>query len=119
VQGHDRARRERDDELSTDHPLRQLLGLASRVGGYAGCAWPGSAWPVVHHGAQAGDSDSILQYGPIAAWEASAAGAHREAAAHLRLVLDQHPILEPRAEAELWEGFVIENFPSTSRPPTR
>ncbi|MFI7706038.1 ATP-binding protein [Nonomuraea sp. NPDC049480] len=65
---------------------------------------------VVHHAAQAGDSAVILQYGPIAAQEASAAGAHREAAAHLRLVLDQHPILEPRAEAELWEGFAIECY---------
>jgi DNA-binding CsgD family transcriptional regulator/tetratricopeptide (TPR) repeat protein len=65
---------------------------------------------VVHHAAQAGDTDAILQYGPIAAREASAAGAHREAAAHLRLVLDQHPTLDPRAEAELWEGFAIESY---------
>jgi DNA-binding CsgD family transcriptional regulator/tetratricopeptide (TPR) repeat protein len=65
---------------------------------------------VVHHAAQAGERDVILQYGPIAAREASAAGAHREAAAHLRLVLDHHPLLEPPAEAELWEGFAIESY---------
>ncbi|GAA3588755.1 AAA family ATPase [Nonomuraea rosea] len=65
---------------------------------------------IVHHAAEAGDTAVILQYGPIAAREASAAGAHREAAAHLRLVLDQHPILEPRAEAELWEGYAIECY---------
>jgi DNA-binding CsgD family transcriptional regulator/tetratricopeptide (TPR) repeat protein len=65
---------------------------------------------VVHHAAQAGDTDVILQYGPIAAKEASAAGGHREAAAHLRLVLDQHPILPPRAEAELWEGLAVESY---------
>jgi DNA-binding CsgD family transcriptional regulator/tetratricopeptide (TPR) repeat protein len=65
---------------------------------------------VMHHAAQAGESAVILRYGPIAAREASAAGAHREAAAHLRLVLDQHPILEPRAEAELWESFAIECY---------
>jgi DNA-binding CsgD family transcriptional regulator/tetratricopeptide (TPR) repeat protein len=65
---------------------------------------------VMHHAAQAGDTDAILHYGPIAAREASAAGAHREAAAHLRLVLDQHPILEPRAEADLWEGYAIECY---------
>jgi DNA-binding CsgD family transcriptional regulator/tetratricopeptide (TPR) repeat protein len=65
---------------------------------------------VVHHAAQAGDTDVILHYGPIAAREASAAGAHREAAAHLRLVLDQHPIIDPRAEAELWEGFAVESY---------
>jgi DNA-binding CsgD family transcriptional regulator/tetratricopeptide (TPR) repeat protein len=65
---------------------------------------------VIHHAAQAGDSDIILRYGPIAAREASAAGAHREAAAHLRLVLDQHPILDPRTEAGLWEDFAIESY---------
>jgi DNA-binding CsgD family transcriptional regulator/tetratricopeptide (TPR) repeat protein len=65
---------------------------------------------VVHHAVQAGDTGIILQYGPIAAREASAAGAHREAAAHLRLVLDQHPILDPRAEADLRESLAIESY---------
>jgi DNA-binding CsgD family transcriptional regulator/energy-coupling factor transporter ATP-binding protein EcfA2 len=65
---------------------------------------------VVHHAAQAGDSDLIVQYGPAAAREASAAGAHREAAAHLRLVLDQHPVLDPATEAELWERYAIESY---------
>jgi DNA-binding CsgD family transcriptional regulator/tetratricopeptide (TPR) repeat protein len=65
---------------------------------------------VVHHAAQAGDRDVILQYGPVAAREASAAGAHRAAAAHLRLVLDQHATLDPRAEAELREGFAVESY---------
>jgi DNA-binding CsgD family transcriptional regulator/tetratricopeptide (TPR) repeat protein len=65
---------------------------------------------VVHHAAQAGESDVIVQYGPVAAREASAAGGHREAAAHLRLVLDQHPILDPQAEAELWESYAIESY---------
>ena len=31
----------RDDELAPDHPLRQLLGLASGRRGCAGCGWPG------------------------------------------------------------------------------
>jgi hypothetical protein len=65
---------------------------------------------VVHHAAQAGDSDVILQYGPMVAREASAAGAHREAAAHLRLVLDQQPLLDPRTEADLRESFAIESY---------
>lgn len=65
---------------------------------------------VVHHAAQAGDSAAILHYGPIAAEEAAAAGAHRQAAAHLRLVLDQHPILAPRVEADLWERLAIESY---------
>jgi DNA-binding CsgD family transcriptional regulator/tetratricopeptide (TPR) repeat protein len=65
---------------------------------------------VVHHAAQAGDAAVIVGYGPIAAREASAAGAHREAATHLRLVLDQHPALDPPAEADLWETFAIESY---------
>src|SRR5262245_286796 len=65
---------------------------------------------VVHHAAQAGDSDVIVRHGPIAAREAVAAGAHREAAAHLRLVLDQQRILEPRTEADLQESFAIESY---------
>jgi DNA-binding CsgD family transcriptional regulator/tetratricopeptide (TPR) repeat protein len=65
---------------------------------------------VVHHAAQAGDRDAILAHGPVAAREAAGAGAHREAAAHLRLVLDQHPVLTPRAEADLWEQLAIESY---------
>ncbi len=65
---------------------------------------------VVHHAAQAGDRDALLRYGPVAAREAADAGAHREAAAHLRQVLDQHPVFAPRDEAELWEQFAIESY---------
>ena len=65
---------------------------------------------VRHHAAQAGDSDAVIEHGPAAAREAAAAGAHREAAAHLRLVLDQHPVLAPRAEADLWEALAIESY---------
>ena len=42
---------------------------------------------IVHHAAQAGDSDAIVGYGPAAARDAAAAGAHREAVAHYRLVV--------------------------------
>jgi DNA-binding CsgD family transcriptional regulator len=71
---------------------------------------------LVHHAAQAGDSGTIVTYGPIAAREASAAGAHREAAAHLRLVLDQRPTIDPVAEADLWESLAIEYY--TTNAPT-
>ncbi len=65
---------------------------------------------IMHHAVQAGDTDVIVRYGPIAAREASAAGAHREAAAHLRLVLEQHPTLDRSAEADLWEALAIESY---------
>ncbi|GAA0957208.1 AAA family ATPase [Virgisporangium aurantiacum] len=65
---------------------------------------------VVHHAAQAGDSDVVVVYGPVAAREAAPAGAHREAVAHLRLVLDQHPVLDRAAEADLWESLAVESY---------
>jgi len=65
---------------------------------------------VMHHAIEAGDSAAIVRYGPVAAREASAAGAHREAAGHLRLVLGQHAPLEPAAEAELCERLAIESY---------
>lgn len=65
---------------------------------------------IVHHAAGAGDRDSIITHGPRAAHEAVAAGAHRQAAAHLRLVLDQRPDLDPAAEADLWEAYGVECY---------
>jgi DNA-binding CsgD family transcriptional regulator/tetratricopeptide (TPR) repeat protein len=65
---------------------------------------------VMHHAIEAGDTHAILRHGPVAALEASTAGAHQEAAAHLRLVLNSRPELEPAAEAELWQCLAIECY---------
>jgi DNA-binding CsgD family transcriptional regulator/tetratricopeptide (TPR) repeat protein len=65
---------------------------------------------VVHHADRAGDRDTVLAYGPLAAAEATAAGAHRQAASHLRLVLDYQPELDAPAEADLWERLAIESY---------
>lgn len=65
---------------------------------------------VVHHAAGAGDRAMILEHGPRAADEAVTAGAHRQAVAHLRLVLDQEPDLPPAQEAALWERYGIECY---------
>ena len=37
---------------------------------------------IVHHAAQAGDHEAVLQYAPVAARQASALSAHRESATH-------------------------------------
>ncbi|MBT2235063.1 AAA family ATPase [Nonomuraea sp. NEAU-A123] len=71
---------------------------------------------VVHHAAQAGDTDALLRYGPIAAREAIAAGAHRAAAVHLLQVLDLHPVLDPPDEADLWQALAIENHTIDAPP---
>ncbi|HRW18445.1 MAG TPA: AAA family ATPase [Dermatophilaceae bacterium] len=60
---------------------------------------------IVHHAALAGDRTIVRSHGPRAADEALAAGGHREALAHLRLVLDgdPEPRLEVAEEARLWQ----------------
>ena len=63
---------------------------------------------VVHHAAEAGDIGAIVRYGPSAAEAASRAGSHREAAAHLRLVLQQRELLGPAQQADLLGRYAIE-----------
>ena len=59
---------------------------------------------IVHHAAQAGDTDAIVGYGPAAARDAAAVGAHREAVAHYRLVVRHRERFAPAELAELLEG---------------
>lgn len=58
---------------------------------------------LVHHAGQAGDSEAILRYGPSAARDAARNGAHREAAAHYRVVL-QHADALPSADRARYRG---------------
>ena len=74
-------------------------------------ARPGSdAARIVHHAAQAGDRDAIARYGPDAARDAASAGAHREAAAQLRLVLRQRHRYAPPELADLLERYAVESY---------
>jgi DNA-binding NarL/FixJ family response regulator/tetratricopeptide (TPR) repeat protein len=65
---------------------------------------------LVHHAAQAGDEDAIVSYGPAAARDAIGAGAHREAVAHFRLVLEHVDRFSPGEQARLLEEYGIENY---------
>ncbi|KPI22149.1 transcriptional regulator, LuxR family [Actinobacteria bacterium OK074] len=65
---------------------------------------------IVHHAVQAGDQDAIARYGPGAARDAADAGAHREAAAHLRLVLGQRHRYAPAELADLLERCAVEHY---------
>src|SRR5262249_36153980 len=56
---------------------------------------------LVHHAAEAGDREAILQFGPDAAEEAARSGSHHEAAAHYRLVLEQRERFVPAQRADL------------------
>ncbi|WP_338693201.1 LuxR C-terminal-related transcriptional regulator [Streptomyces sp. Q6] len=65
---------------------------------------------IVHHAAAAGDRDAVARFGPDAARDAARAGAHREAAAHLRLVLRERGRYGPDRLADLLEQFAVESY---------
>ena len=65
---------------------------------------------IVHHAVAAGDVDAVVQYGPLAARDAAGAGAHREAAAHYRLVLRHQERFPPAERAELLERYAVECY---------
>ncbi|HVR31294.1 MAG TPA: AAA family ATPase [Acidimicrobiia bacterium] len=63
---------------------------------------------LVHHAAGAGAIDVILSAGPRAAQKARSAGSHREAASHLRRVLEHADLMDPVTVAETEEAFSVE-----------
>jgi len=64
---------------------------------------PGAEKPslarLVHHAAQAEDATLVLRFAPEAARQASARGAHREAAAHYQTALSYADALDPERKA--------------------
>jgi DNA-binding CsgD family transcriptional regulator/tetratricopeptide (TPR) repeat protein len=101
---HELARRAVVDSISTarrvDLHRRVLVALVAADGS--------DLSRVVHHASEAGDADSIARYGPRAARDAARAGAHREAAAHYRLVLEQAASFPDQEQAELLRGYAVE-----------
>ncbi|MFI0239910.1 ATP-binding protein [Streptomyces sp. NPDC016845] len=65
---------------------------------------------IVHHAAAAGDAGAVARFGPGAAQDATRAGAHREAAAHLRLVLRHRHHFGAAERADLLERFAVESY---------
>jgi len=65
---------------------------------------------LVHHAAQADDRASVLRFAPDAARQASAQGAHREAAAHYATALRYADHLEPECQANLLEALSYEHY---------
>jgi DNA-binding CsgD family transcriptional regulator/tetratricopeptide (TPR) repeat protein len=65
---------------------------------------------IVHHAAEAGDAAAVARYAPQAAGEAIRAGSHREAAAHLRLALDQRSAYSPPEQADLLDRYATECY---------
>lgn len=65
---------------------------------------------LVHHAAAAEDAKLVLQFAPAAARQASAQGAHREAAAHYQTALCYANHLEAARRAELLNGLSNEYY---------
>jgi DNA-binding CsgD family transcriptional regulator/tetratricopeptide (TPR) repeat protein len=62
---------------------------------------PGVLARLVHHAVGAGDADAVQRFAPMAAQQAAALGAHREAAAHYRTALAWADGLAPSVRAEI------------------
>jgi tetratricopeptide (TPR) repeat protein len=65
---------------------------------------------LVHHAEGAGDLESLLRYIPPAAAQASALGAHREAAAHYEAGLRLAEAMPEEMRVALLEGLSYENY---------
>jgi DNA-binding CsgD family transcriptional regulator/tetratricopeptide (TPR) repeat protein/energy-coupling factor transporter ATP-binding protein EcfA2 len=65
---------------------------------------------LVHHAAEAGDLAAVVRYAPRAADEAIRASSHREAAAHLRLALEQRSAYPPAEQADLLDRYAVECY---------
>lgn len=63
---------------------------------------------LVHHASHAGDGAAVLQFAPMAARQASALGAHRQAAAHYAAALRHAVALPLEDRAELLDGHSYE-----------
>jgi DNA-binding CsgD family transcriptional regulator len=62
---------------------------------------------ILHHAAEVGDEPVIVHYGPLAVAEAVAAGSHREAVAHGRLVLRHRSAFEQEYLVETLERHAV------------
>ena len=87
---------------------RALAALAGQ-----GSTWPGTAPPLArlaHHAYHAGDGASVLRLAPLAAREAAARGARREAAAHCRAALAFSDHMSEAEHAALLEDYARHSF---------
>lgn len=65
---------------------------------------------LVHHAAQAELVSTVLEYAPLAARQAAAVSAHREAAAHYQTALRYASALPPEQQAGLLEALAYEHY---------
>ena len=65
---------------------------------------------VLHHAAAVDDRETPVMFGPRAARDAAASGAHRQAVEHYRRVLERLASFSPDEQAELLEAYAQESY---------
>ena len=90
-------------------PTRTLRSLNGSLVSYL-VAQGADAGRIVHHAERAGDIEMLIEYGPLAARQASAAAAHREAASHFRRVLPYLTRLPRLEQARILSEYAIECY---------
>ena len=105
---HELARQSVEDSI----PLGRTRDLHARIlGALLGRnAGPVSQARLVHHAIRAGNEEAMIRYAPPAAREASALGAHREAASLYKTSVSFAHHLSAETQAALFEGLSFENY---------
>jgi DNA-binding CsgD family transcriptional regulator/tetratricopeptide (TPR) repeat protein len=103
---HELARRAIEDSISDLRRAPMHRAILNRLldRGETSCA------RLAHHATNARDADAILWFAPLAAREAARAGAHREAAAHLRIALEHIGSTNDAERASLLESLSYECY---------
>jgi DNA-binding CsgD family transcriptional regulator/energy-coupling factor transporter ATP-binding protein EcfA2 len=96
--------------IADSMPVARRVALNRRVLGALAGREDVDLSRILHHAAEAGDTHAIVRHGPAAARDAAGAGAHREAAAHYRLVLRHRERFAPAELAELLERYAVECY---------
>lgn len=103
---HELVRRALEDSLSTQRrrslhaKILAVLALRPEI----------SAARLAHHANGAHDAESVLKYARVAATQAAAVGAHREAASHYQVALQYSAALSPFERARLQEKLAFECY---------
>ncbi|MFE5670025.1 ATP-binding protein [Agromyces sp. NPDC056523] len=103
---HELTRRAVVDGLPASHRIeleRRVLAALLETGGVDSAR-------LVHHALAAGEVEVVAEWAPRAARDAAASGAHRQAAAHFRVVRDHADRYPPMERADLLEEYAIEAY---------
>ena len=117
---HELARRAVEDSLSVPETRELHTIILKALLARNGADWPSGLKAarghdallarIVHHASQAGDREAVVEYAPIAARQAAALNAHREAATHYQTALQYAATLGTEERAGLLERRSYECF---------